>query len=155
MNLYHVTKFPPYFPFTLYCFYTKISGFMPVLTIGIVRDCFYLLIFYSEKFSTRVWFLPFAVNVKPSDVTRNGCMLTLTSDSVASLKWLESSDKKGAEFSPFPPRPTPSRPHHPSQLTQTKYFLFLRVLKKCYFIKTWIYTCFRSLLNMGILKDLK
>ena len=22
---------------------------MPVLTIGIVRDCFYLLIFYSEK----------------------------------------------------------------------------------------------------------
>ena len=36
---------------------------MPVLTIGIVRDCFYLLIFYSEKFSTWVWRLPFAVNV--------------------------------------------------------------------------------------------
>ena len=53
----------PYFPFTLYCFYTKISSFMPVLTIGIVRDCFYLLIFYSEKFSTWVWRLPFAVNV--------------------------------------------------------------------------------------------
>ena len=35
VNLYHVTKFPPYFPLTLYCFYTKISGFMPVLTIGI------------------------------------------------------------------------------------------------------------------------
>ena len=52
VNLYHVTKFSPYFPFTLYCFYTKISSFMPVLTIGIVRDCFYLLIFYSEKFST-------------------------------------------------------------------------------------------------------
>ena len=51
-NLYHVTKFPPYFPFTLYCFYTKISSFIPVLTIGIVRDCFYLLIFYSKKFST-------------------------------------------------------------------------------------------------------
>ena len=30
----------------------KIYGFMPVLTIGIARDCFYLLIFYSEKFST-------------------------------------------------------------------------------------------------------
>ena len=49
-NLYHVSKFPPYFPFTLYCFYTKISSFMLVLTIGIVRNCFYLLIFYSEKF---------------------------------------------------------------------------------------------------------
>ena len=33
---------------------------MPVLTIGIVRDCFYLLIFYSEK-SPRS--LPFPVNV--------------------------------------------------------------------------------------------
>ena len=31
---------------------------MPVLTIGIVRDCFYLLIFYSAKFSTWVWRLP-------------------------------------------------------------------------------------------------
>ena len=56
-------SFPPHFPFTLYCFYTKISSFMPVLTTGIVRDCFYLLIFYSEKFSTWVWRLPFAVNV--------------------------------------------------------------------------------------------
>ena len=63
MNLYHVTKFSSYFPFTLYCFYTKISSFMPVLTIGIVRGCFYLLIFYSEKFSTWVCRLPFAVNV--------------------------------------------------------------------------------------------
>ena len=42
----------PFNPFTLYCFYKKISSFVPVLTIGIVRDCFYLLIFYSEKFST-------------------------------------------------------------------------------------------------------
>ena len=63
VNLYHLTKFSPYFSFTLYCFYTKISSFMPVSTIGIVRDCFYLLIFYSEKFSTWVWRLPFAVNV--------------------------------------------------------------------------------------------
>ena len=58
-----LTKFSPYFPFTLYCFYTKISSFMPILIIGIVPDCFYLLIFYSEKFSTWVWRLPFAVNV--------------------------------------------------------------------------------------------
>ena len=36
---------------------------MPVLTKGSVRDCFYLHIFYSEKFSTRVWRLPFTVNV--------------------------------------------------------------------------------------------
>jgi len=34
-NLCHVTRFSPYFPFTLYCFYAKISGFMPVLTIEI------------------------------------------------------------------------------------------------------------------------
>ena len=63
MNLYHVIEFSPYFPFTVYCFYTKISGFMPVLTIRIVLDCFYLLIFYSEKFSTDVCRLPYAVNV--------------------------------------------------------------------------------------------
>ena len=35
VNFYHVTKFSPYFPFTLYCLCTKISSFMPVLTIGI------------------------------------------------------------------------------------------------------------------------
>ena len=52
VNLYHMTTFSPYFPFTLYCFYTKTSSFMPVFTLGIVRDCFYLLIFYFEKFST-------------------------------------------------------------------------------------------------------
>ena len=44
---------------------------MPVLTIGIVRDCFYLLIFYSEKFSTWVWRLPFAVIVNLSDKSEN------------------------------------------------------------------------------------
>ena len=60
-NLKH--KFSPDFSFTLYCFYTKMSNFMSVLTIGIIRDCFYLVIFYSEKFSTWDWRLPFAVNV--------------------------------------------------------------------------------------------
>ena len=54
VNLYSVTKFSPYFLLTLYCFHANISSFMSVLTIGIVRDCFYLLIFYSEKFSTLV-----------------------------------------------------------------------------------------------------
>ena len=63
MNLYHVTKFSPYFSFTVYCFYTKISSFTPALSIRIALDCFYLLIFYSEKFSTDVCRLPYAVNV--------------------------------------------------------------------------------------------
>ena len=36
----HLIKFSPYFPFTLYCFYPKISSFMPILIIGIVPDCF-------------------------------------------------------------------------------------------------------------------
>ena len=36
---------------------------MPVLPVSIVLDCFYLLIFHSEKFSTDVCCLPFAVNV--------------------------------------------------------------------------------------------
>ena len=36
---------------------------MTVLSIGIVLDCFYLLIFYSEKFSTHVCRLPYAANV--------------------------------------------------------------------------------------------
>ena len=56
-------KFSPYFPFTVYCFYSKISSFMPALSIRIALDCFYLLIFYSEKFSTDVCRLPYAVNV--------------------------------------------------------------------------------------------
>ena len=61
VNLYHVTKFSPYFPFTLYYFYKKISSFLLVLTTGTVGD--WLLIFYSEKFSTWVWRLLFAVKV--------------------------------------------------------------------------------------------
>ena len=36
---------------------------MPVLSTRIVLDCFYLLIFYLEKFSTDVCRLPYAVNV--------------------------------------------------------------------------------------------
>ena len=52
VDLFHVTKFSTYFPFTLHCFYTERSSFMPLLTTGIVWGCFYLLMFYSEKFST-------------------------------------------------------------------------------------------------------
>ena len=36
---------------------------MSVLSTRIVLDCFYLLIFYSEKFSTDVCRLPYTVNV--------------------------------------------------------------------------------------------
>ena len=36
---------------------------MPALSIRIALDCFYLLIFYSEKFSTDVCRLPYAVNL--------------------------------------------------------------------------------------------
>ena len=84
MNLYHVTKFSPYFSFTLHCFYTKISSFMPVLTIGIVPDCFYLLIFYSEKF----WRLPFAVNVN----------LSVTASPRRSVNWKVTSDTRRCFF---------------------------------------------------------
>ena len=79
MNLYHVTKFFPYFSFTVYCFYTKISSFMPALSIRIALDCFYLLIFYSEKFSTDVCRLPYAVNVNLnlSNVINNLCSLNI------------------------------------------------------------------------------
>ena len=46
-NLYHMTKFSLF-----YYFYSKISIITPVLFIRIVLDSFYLLTFYSEKFST-------------------------------------------------------------------------------------------------------
>ena len=36
---------------------------MPVLSIRIVLDSFFLLIFYSEKFSTHVCRLPYSANV--------------------------------------------------------------------------------------------
>ena len=41
----------------------KISSFTPVLFIRIVRYSFYLLIFYSEKFSPWIWRLSFVVYV--------------------------------------------------------------------------------------------
>ena len=60
---------------------------MPVLTIGIVQDCFYLLnIFYSKKFSTWVWRSPFLVNEN-----RN---LSIASGT-------PSSPPKGGVFAPF------------------------------------------------------
>ena len=51
--------------FSVYCLLLlhKISSFTPALSIRIALDCFYLLIFFSEKFSTDVCRLPYAVNV--------------------------------------------------------------------------------------------
>ena len=59
-------QFPPKLSFTVYYFYSKVSRFTPVLSIRIFLDSFYLLIFYSDKFSTCIddvcrW--PFAENV--------------------------------------------------------------------------------------------
>ena len=47
------------------------------LSIGIVLSCFYLLIFYFEKFSTWIWRLPFAIYVK-----LNLSITSLTDESV-------------------------------------------------------------------------
>ena len=44
--------FPLFSVYSLLLLPNEISSFIAVLTIGIVRDCFNLHIFYSEKFST-------------------------------------------------------------------------------------------------------
>ena len=54
----------PRFSFTCHLlFYTQISSWTLLLSIRIVLNCVYLLIFYFEKFSTWIWQLPYAVNV--------------------------------------------------------------------------------------------
>ena len=62
VNLYHVTKFSPYLSFTVYCFYTRISSFMPVLSVRIVLDCF-IYLFSILRNSVLNLNLTFAVNV--------------------------------------------------------------------------------------------
>ena len=57
---------------------------MPVLSKGIVLDCFYLLIFYFEKFSTDVCRLPCAVNVN----------LNLSIDCIVNLDFLTTKQRK-------------------------------------------------------------
>ena len=77
-------------PLTLFSvyslFYTKISSSIPVLTIGIVRDCFYLPIFYSEKFLT--WIL---ISLLSRSTTRRGgifCKSKMTSKQPPFPQWL-------------------------------------------------------------------
>ena len=83
----------PLFFFTVYCFYTKISSFMPLLSKRILLGCFYLLIFYSEKFSTDVCRLPYAVNVKLnlSIVTRETRRINVFWCKNFQLKWFPIS----------------------------------------------------------------
>ena len=52
VNLYHMTKFSHYLPFSVHYFYKNISIFTSLLSIRIVLSCFYMPIFYIEKFST-------------------------------------------------------------------------------------------------------
>ena len=53
----------PILSFAIYYFCSKISSFTPVLSIRIVLDSFYLLIFYFDKLSTWIRRWQFAVNV--------------------------------------------------------------------------------------------
>ena len=62
-NLYHLIKFSLYLSFTVHYLYKEVSCFLPVLYIRIVLSCFYLLIFYFEKFSSWIWHLLFAVSM--------------------------------------------------------------------------------------------
>ena len=58
----------PYLSPTVHYFYTYISGWISGFTQFFIHEnfvsCFYLLIFYFEKFSTGIWRLPFAIYVK-------------------------------------------------------------------------------------------
>ena len=62
-NLYHLIKFSLYLLFTVHYLYKEVSCFLPVLYIRIKLSCFYLLIFYFEKFSSWIWHLLFAVSM--------------------------------------------------------------------------------------------
>ena len=57
MNLYPVTKFFPYFSFTVYCFYTKISSFIQKNRSGLFLTAYVLF------WETDVCRLPYVVNV--------------------------------------------------------------------------------------------
>ena len=64
---------------------------MLVLSIRIVLDCFYLLIFYSEKFSTDVRRLPYAVNVNLNLSTAACSTAKLAVLDGSSTTWFQTS----------------------------------------------------------------
>ena len=76
LRLSHKREFVPReqaFPLTVVNYLLlqlKISIFTPVLYMRIVLESFYLLLFYSEKFSTWICHLPFGVNanLNPSNI---------------------------------------------------------------------------------------
>ena len=73
---------------TVYYFCSKISSFIPILFIRIVLDSFYLLVFYSEKFSTWISLLPFDVNAN----------LNLSNWNFAARKWKQARKPSGCSF---------------------------------------------------------
>ena len=84
---------------------------MPVLSTRIVLDCFYLLIFYSEKFSTDVCRLPYAVNVNLNLSTVFVSTSTMRVDTLSGLALLHAysytsidTDKVVREFCTGTPR---------------------------------------------------
>ena len=66
---------------------------MPALSIRIALDCFYLLIFYSEKFSTDVCRLPYAVNLnlnlsnRAKNANRQLAIKLIWHQTVACFRW--------------------------------------------------------------------
>ena len=73
---------------TVYYFCSKVSSFIPILFIRIVLDSFYLLVFYSEKFSTWISLLPFDVNAN----------LNLSNWNFAARKWKQARKPSGCSF---------------------------------------------------------
>ena len=61
----HVTKFSSVLPVFYQCLRLPKNKYSFTLfsSIRIVLDCFNLLIFYFEEFSTWIWCLPFSINV--------------------------------------------------------------------------------------------
>ena len=66
--------------FSLNCLLLLLKNFIPVLYLRIVLDSFYLLVFCSEKFSTWISLLPFAVNAN----------LNLANWNFAARKWKQA-----------------------------------------------------------------
>ena len=61
---------------------------MPVLSTRIVLDCFYLLILYSEKFSTDVCRLSYAVNVNLNlSIAKHPLNVKLFLNMLNNIKW--------------------------------------------------------------------
>ena len=74
--------------FSLNCLLLLLKNFIPVLYLRIVLDSFYLLVFCSEKISTWISLLPFAVNAN----------LNLSNWNFAARKWKQARKPSGCSF---------------------------------------------------------